>query len=283
MLRELFRYANKDGSFLISHVEDTSQFTMPHNHFHNYPEIYYLLSGERYYFIKDRTYYVTKGSLVLINSYQIHKTLAAGASMYQRVLIHFNNDFISMKGSPLCSKLVDKLFVPENHVIRLGPAEQAYIETLLSKMQSEVRDASNWLEVSLHSLLLQFLVYIEKNVGNNTANFSHLSPMHEKVSEIVHYINENYMEDLSLEYLSKYFYISHSHLSRIFKGATGFTFVEYLNSIRIKEALRLLKGTDYKVTKVAEISGFKSISHFGRVFKEVTGKSPLQYRKTLIP
>ena len=137
--------------------------------------------------------------------------------MYQRVLIHFNNDFISMKGSPLCSKLVDKLFVPENHVIRLGPAEQAYIETLLSKMQSEVRDASNWLEVSLHSLLLQFLVYIEKNVGNNTANFSHLSPMHEKVSEIVHYINENYMEDLSLEYLSKYFYISHSHLSRIFK------------------------------------------------------------------
>ena len=110
MIRELFRYANIEGSFLISHVEDTRQFTMPHNHFQNYPEIYYLLSGERYYFIKDRTYYVTKGSLVLINSYQIHKTLAARPHVSESD--PFNNDFISMK-VPLCSKLVDKLFVPE--------------------------------------------------------------------------------------------------------------------------------------------------------------------------
>ena len=280
MVKELLKYANEDSSFFISYVENSGPFTMAHNHFHSYPEIYYLLSGERLYFIKDRTYYVAKGNLVLINSYQIHKTLDTGNSMFKRILVHFNNDFITTKNS-LCRQLVDKLFIPENHVIRLSPVEQAYVETLFSEMQKEVRDASKWLEISLLSLLLQLLVYIERTVSNSSSNFSHPSPMHKKVSEIVHYINVNYTQDLSLEYMSKYFYISPSHLSRMFKKATGFTFIEYLNSIRIKEALRLLKETDYKVITVAEMSGFKSISHFGRVFKEVTGKSPLQYRKSV--
>ena len=92
--------------------------------------------------------------------------------------------------------------------------------------------------------------------------------MHRKVSAIVNYINENYEKDyLTLSYLSEHFYISPSYLSRVFRKATGFTFIEYLNSVRIREALRLLRETNFKIIEVGVQSGFKSISHFGRVFK----------------
>jgi YesN/AraC family two-component response regulator len=73
--------------------------------------------------------------------------------------------------------------------------------------------------------------------------------------------------------------VSPYYLSRFFKEATGFTFVEYLNSVRIKEAKRLLERSSMKVKLISRKVGFGSVTHFGRVFKLVTGHTPLYYRK----
>lgn len=50
--------------------------------------------------------------------------------------------------------------------------------------------------------------------------------------------------------------------------------------MRIKEARALLINTAFKVAKIAENVGFDNMTHFGRVFKEITGLSPLKYRQT---
>ncbi|PEE73423.1 hypothetical protein COM81_28730 [Priestia megaterium] len=106
--------------------------------------------------------------------------------------------------------------------------------------------------------------------------------LHEKVSEIVRYINNHYMDLLTLHSLSKQFHISPYYLSRIYKKGTGFSFVEYLNQVRINEAQKLLKTTSLSVTSIAEKVGYENPTHFGRVFKKVTGISPLKYRKTFL-
>ena len=59
---------NSKRDFVVEYTKSTSGISMSKHHQHNLYEIYYLLSGERYYFIKDRTYHVQKGNLVLINS-----------------------------------------------------------------------------------------------------------------------------------------------------------------------------------------------------------------------
>jgi len=92
-------------------------------------------------------------------------------------------------------------------------------------------------------------------------------------------MNENFHLPLSLESISKIFFISPCYLSRIFKSSTGSTFIEYLNNIRIEEAQHLLLESNDKVTTIAEKIGFGSASHFGRVFKSITNLSPLAYRK----
>ena len=77
----------------------------------------------------------------------------------------------------------------------------------------------------------------------------------------------------------KAFFISQYYLSRSFKQVTGFTFIEYLNSVRIREAQRLLRETEKQVIQIAHMVGFNNISHFGRIFKAITKYTPLQYRK----
>ncbi|SCY94397.1 helix-turn-helix transcriptional regulator [Alkaliphilus peptidifermentans] len=265
-----------DESFLFSYREVVGNFTMLSNHFHNQFELYYLLSGERYYFIEDRVFHIRPGSLVLINEHDLHKTTDATSQHHERILINFGKDYFQF--SPSIMSLLNDLFTKKNNVITLLSIDKQYMEALFIKMIHEIENKSIGFEINLQSLLMELLVYIRRFIEeNNTAEQP--SQMHKKILEIVQYINNNYSSALSLPLISKKFFISQYYLSRAFKQTTGFTFIEYVNSVRIREAQRLLRETDDKVIDIAEKIGYGNISHFGRVFKEVTSFTPLNYRK----
>lgn len=251
---------------------------MASNHFHKQYELYYLISGERYFFIKDKIFHIQPGSLVLINKNDLHKTIDAGAKTHTRFVVNFSETLLL--SSSYMNNLILKLLKNNNNVITFLPAEQQYIETLLNKMVLEIQNKPEAFEVSLQIILMEILIYAARYVKEHQTNtIINPSPVHQQISEIIQYINNNFSTNLSLPSVSKKFFISQYYLSRTFKEVTGFTFVEYVNSIRIREAQRLLQETDYKVIHISEKIGFGNISHFGRVFKKITGLSPLSYRK----
>lgn len=253
---------------------------MRDNHYHDSYEIYYLLEGERYYFIKNRTYHVMKGDLVFIKTYDIHQTMDADNPIHERILINFKEEFIMNMVKDFPDLDVFSCFHQDINVLRLNVSEQDTVETLLTRMLAENKKNPPGYQTSLKLLLCELLVFINRYIAQNPEHrFEYPNPLHKKVSDIVSYINTHYMDNVTLEHLSSLFYISSFYLSRVFKNVTGFTFVEYLNSIRIKEAQRLLRESGLKVTTVAERVGYESTTHFGRVFKASTGLSPLQYRK----
>ena len=67
-------YSDPDG-MLVSFAQRSGSYTMAYQHFHNFYEVYYLLGGSRYYFIKNNTYYVKAGDLVLVDKRELHRTL----------------------------------------------------------------------------------------------------------------------------------------------------------------------------------------------------------------
>lgn len=75
------------------------------------------------------------------------------------------------------------------------------------------------------------------------------------------------------------FHISTYYLCREFKKNTNRTFVDYIKHTRIMNAERLFKETDKNVTEVAMLTGFSNLTHFNRVFKEIAGVNPSQYKK----
>ena len=84
-----------DKSFRVSYVKDKLSNNQSNNQFHDYLELFYQLSGERHYFIKDQVFNIHKGDLVLINELELHRTTASRTPTYSRVLIHFRKSLLT--------------------------------------------------------------------------------------------------------------------------------------------------------------------------------------------
>ena len=101
-------------------------------------------------------------------------------------------------------------------------------------------------------------------------------------NEIVKYVNEHYMEQLTLDVIAKNMYVNYHHASKIFKKITGKSFLNYLNSIRIEKAKELCVTTRKKDYEIAKIVGIEDAYYFSRLFKRYVGMSVSEYRKKLI-
>jgi len=280
MGRNFKKFCKVHEPFFIQQMKFSGAFPMQENHYHNSYEIYYLLEGERYYFIKDKTYHVRKGDLVVIDVHELHKTIDAGVPEHERILINFKRGFLDSLLA--AAKDLDLLscFSRDICVLRLNSGEQGFVRSLLNRMVAESKNCSGESEIYLKVLLTELLIFISRQSKRVTAGQAeHPNPSYRKLSDVIAYINSSYMEEITLGALSKRFFISSFHLSRIFREITGFTFVEYLNSVRIKEACRLLTGSRLSVTQISQEVGYNSLTHFGRVFKSITGIPPLRYRK----
>ncbi|SFQ27048.1 AraC family transcriptional regulator [Caldicoprobacter faecalis] len=275
----------KSAPFLVkvTHSKRRGHFTMPVQHYHEHYEIYYLLNGERNYFIQDRIYAIKKGDIVLIYKNVVHRTIDSSIPDHERLLVDFTDEALNAVSSKERALLL-QAFDMNSPVIRLEPYEQIMVEHLLNKMLQEEQAKAPGYNICLRAYLLELLVLLVRLRGQKRKSLAETieasDPLHQKISEIVQYINGHYSQELSLTTLSKTFYISPYYLSRLFKRVTGFNFVEYLNLIRVKEAQKLLQGTDMKIIEVAQRVGFGSVAHFGRTFKSITSLSPSDYRKT---
>ncbi|PYI56377.1 helix-turn-helix domain-containing protein [Paenibacillus flagellatus] len=93
------------------------------------------------------------------------------------------------------------------------------------------------------------------------------------------YIDGHYDEDVSLDTVAGKLGITGGYLSTYFKDKTGTNFVDRLNDVRIRHAMRLLLETDLRIQEIAERVGYQNMNSFYRMFKKFSGVTPTDYRK----
>lgn len=269
-------YDQIDSLFTIEKLKVKGIYNMNYRHYHDAYEIYYLLSGERTYFLKDRTYHVKKGNLVFINMNDIHKTLDGGQGKvyYERILINFKKEFIK---SMLTPELEDNLLNSNSSLVLMDLEENHLIEELLFRMIKEQSSKLPYCELYIKTMLLELLILINRYSKNNNMTTKNYAK-NENIFEIVRYLNSNYKNKITLKTLSEKFFLSEAHLSRSFKDVTGFNIISYINTLRIKESQKLIIECDKNITEIAYEVGYDSITHFERVFKSIVGVSPSKYR-----
>jgi len=98
--------------------------------------------------------------------------------------------------------------------------------------------------------------------------------------KMVRYIQEHYMDKISLEDIAGSAGISRTKCTSLFKVYTETTPVEYLNSYRLEEAARRLVNEHTPVAEIALACGFSQQSYFGRMFQKEYGMTPLAYRRS---
>ena len=101
------------------------------------------------------------------------------------------------------------------------------------------------------------------------------------IDAAIAYIYDNYNKNLNMAVGANYVSLNYSYFSSLFSERTGLNFAEYLKKVRIENAKELLSKTDAPVKVVSKKVGFKNARHFARVFKDLTGILPMEYRKSI--
>ena len=99
------------------------------------------------------------------------------------------------------------------------------------------------------------------------------------VIDVANYVQHHLSEAINTEDIAKALFISRSRLSSNFKAETGENLVDFILREKTEEAKRFLRYTDKTAAAISAYLGFSSQSHFSRVFKKYTGKTPNEYRE----
>ncbi|GGF27021.1 hypothetical protein GCM10010954_27560 [Halobacillus andaensis] len=99
-----------------------------------------------------------------------------------------------------------------------------------------------------------------------------------RMKDIVAYVDEYYMEELSLEKLSNLFFFSREHISRKFKQETGLPLSKYMTKLRIDQAKIWLKETEETIYSISLMLGYQDEKYLSKLFKKVVGVTPFEYR-----
>lgn len=155
-----------------------------------------------------------------------------------------------------------------------------HLEQHFIKVIREARTADKYqvfgLRLAIDTLALEILRRV------TVANQTPMPPVvatHPAVSKALEVLESRFRENLTLSQLSKEVGLSKSRLAELFNGEAGYSIHKFLTKIRVRHGETLLTHSDLPIGQVASECGFATIQHFSRVFREVTGQSPIRFRR----
>jgi AraC-like DNA-binding protein len=245
-------------------------------HYHDELEFVMVFDGDFAITVDSKEYFAKKGDVVFVGSGVPHSTRYISPSLTG--LVQFReNDFLSSSITKIIKYSVKFNNLSECKVrIIKNPELFAALERLM--LESEEKHAA--FEIFVRSEIYKILGLLYRNgILLDTERFFQTKEI-QKILPSLEYVNKNYSDNISLEDVSSLMGFDPSYFCRIFKSATGTTFTEYLNFVRVCKAEKLLSTTNKSILEISESVGFSSLSYFNRVFKKIRNSSPSHYRMT---
>lgn len=149
--------------------------------------------------------------------------------------------------------------------------ENEYARTISYNYIERVEDAKTRAEIVL---LMKEMIFAFTSAIKQYANPEYTPLM----KEIIRYLHLHFFEKINLKEVAKHFNKHVSYISNKINRETGMSFNENLNFIRIAESKRLLVDTQMSIHEIAIAVGYEYQNHFSKIFKKLTGLTPLQYR-----
>lgn len=255
-------------------VSTATQYTMSQPHSHDYYELYFLLDGEREFFIENKMFIVPKNTLVVVPPFCAHKT---EGGPYHRININISPNLLNDAQNEFLIKSADNIAVKINNeykdlIVKLL-SEGAKIQSINIKSKKEYL-------LSLAKSIILF-ISLQESVSLSLASSAYsMKSVSPEVLKIIYYINTHYNQSICLKDLCNAFFMSKVSLCKKFKDVMNCSIMEYVMRIRLNKAKELLRNTNKNIEEVAFECGFSSANYFGLIFKKEIGLSPLNYKKT---
>lgn len=240
-------------------------------HFHDSYEIYYLLSGNRRYLVKNDLYDVYPGDFVLIPNMTIHRTMNIPGEQ--------NDKYHSRYLLTPSREMIPDIFLPlfEHHHYRLSKEQQSAVMACFSDIAFNSKHQDRYSNFANQANLIKILTILARHHFLD-ASTQAVSKTDITMKKAAAYIKENCDKLLTLQSVADHFEISREYFSTAFKASTGFGFNDYLNQMRISKASTLLLSTNLPIEAISELCGFNDSNYFANVFRKNLGLTPSQFR-----
>lgn len=244
-------------SFGIHRLHHNS-FFVPH--WHENIEILHILNGNGKFYLDATEYNAKVGDTIIVNSNTLHKLTSTEDELVYYCLI-VSIRFLQQFGIDFSEISLQNKIRDENTKLILDNLNLLDYEKNPYYTTEMCGDVLRLISV----LTRKYTVSSNDEVKNNKTYI---------VKKTISYMKKNYEKDITLEDISSYLGFNKSYICRIFKEITGITVVKMLNSIRCKEAKRLIITDKCNVSEAAQKCGFTNLSYFTKTYKSIMGQLP---------
>ena len=229
----------------------------------------YCMEGRGWYEVRSRRYEVCANQFFILPANEPHTYGADSSLPWTIYWIHFTGDHAAVYSEGMLPP----------HDIR--PA----LNSRISERQHVFEEIFSTLEHSTDRESLRYASSLLHYYLATMRYLNHYRQDYPAYSDVVtasqHYMRENMEHRLTLDQIAHYTGYSPSHFSLLFRQQTGESPLAWFNRLKIERACQLLQTTDMRVNQICHKVGIDDSYYFSRLFKQLTGLSPKQYRRDL--
>ena len=233
-------------------------------------QILYGASGTGNIQIEESRYNLGEGQIAVLPPHTGHQ--------YESAQNEWKVHFLGFDGNS-CQKLLTDLGLAQPGVYHLSHGEKAsqvfllHLKEIESVINSQIHLKYRVLSKELYSTLLDLAS------GSSLERTALWNDPDGLMSDVIEYLEKHCSEDISLMQIGEEFHLTPEYLCARFKNSTGETVGQYLKRVRIGRArILLMERPDLNLSRIGELCGYRSPSYFGKVFREMTGLTPQNFR-----
>ena len=280
-LKENRPHGTPENPFSQYHISDVKRAFQIPVHWHDELELIYIKKGMGRITVDFREYKVKGPTLVLILPGQLHSIDQLEDAFMEYENIIFNPSMLIPRQNDVTATdfllplMSGKVTVPTIFT----PVYPYYTDVIMpiDACDEISKTKPQGYELYIKSQLYQFFFILDNRCRNLTTGSNRKTL--DKMKIVLKYIENNYMQKITIADIAATVDFSESHFMRYFKETMGTSFVDYLRDYRLTIASRLLTTSDSSILDIAAESGFENLSYFNRVFKQKYSMTPRQFRK----
>lgn len=269
------------NSFTVRKFTDINYLGKPYWHFHPEYEIVYISNGRGKRHIGEHVSFYEHGELIFLGPNMPH--FGFSEELYDEhveIVVQMREDFL---GPEFLSKpemsAIRQLFERSHQGITFHGETRHRIGSRLVQMVEH-----NGFDRLLTLLsILQEMAYAQEYQLLNAGGFAlEINAQdQERMNSIYHFVDQNFHRHIALEEVAAKINMTVPAFCRYFRKLTNKTFTQFANEYRIAHACRMLSDEHLSISAVSYESGFNNLSHFNKLFRQITGFNPRDYRRSL--
>ena len=243
-------------------------------HWHEFYELSFIVAGKGSHTFNGVIYELGRGSIFLLTPADFH-----GLAPLPGTSLEIHNIIFSEE---LLEEELRHLLFDNARLYRTSFAAAEFIKVAewFSRISAEIESEQLGQKLAVRSALTNILVELARKCSTPgpSQEQSSIDSAHPAIHKAITYIQHHFREEISQQDLARLVQLNPNYFSECFKETTGSSFQRYVINLRLDFAASPLRITQLPITEICYASGFNTLSHFERLFKQKFNRTPHSYR-----